>query len=123
MQTLKSKIVPTAEGERLQIVVVIRWDLPMTHSKLTQQCCKALLAVHRNASRSAADTVKAWESEGEKLVLLQGPGGLEQLQAIEAMATACDLPTVLVTDDVEELRGSPSVRRSCLSYCYEVVQG
>jgi len=74
MQTLKSKIVPTAEGERLQIVVVIRWDLPMTHSKLTQQCCKALLAVHRNASRSAADTVKAWESEGEKLVLLQGPG-------------------------------------------------
>lgn len=75
-------------------VIIIRKDLKLQKGKLAAQVAHASLSAYRKATPAAA---KAWESEGEKKVVVK-VDSLEELMKLYELATFKKLPCALIKD-------------------------
>ena len=75
-------------------VIVIRADLNMGRGKIAAQACHGSLGAYKKADDR---TLKKWESEGEKKVVLKVQD-LEELFVIYELAKATNMPIYLVYD-------------------------
>lgn len=52
-------------------VIIVRKDLKMSTGKLSAQCAHASLSSYKKVLKSSPDTIKKWEEEGQKKVVLK----------------------------------------------------
>lgn len=71
-------------SRRYKLTVAVRQDLGMSPGKMAAQTCHAVLAAYRTAVARAPDAVRAWEAQGEPVVVLR----LENLKALDRVANA-----------------------------------
>lgn len=94
------------------MVIVVRLDLGMSAGKVAAQCCHAALKAVQGArggggssaggSAAAggaltAETVRAWQRQGEPIVVVKCDG-LEHLETLRAAAAAVGLPAATIRD-------------------------
>jgi len=75
-------------------VIVIRSDLNMSTGKIAAQACHASLGSYK---KSNDHSIKKWESEGEKKVIVKVKD-LEELFHIKELLKTTDIPFYLVRD-------------------------
>jgi len=93
--------------ERIKLVLVVRSDLEMTKGKIAAQCSHAALKALRLLTQDSMSSEKArrmreiktlWEGSGEKIVVVKGDGGHEQLQGIYEQAKNKGILTGTIRD-------------------------
>ena len=93
--------------ERMKLVLVVRSDLEMTKGKIAAQCSHAALKALRLLTQDSMSSEKArkmreiktlWEENGEKIVVVKGDGGHEQLQGIYEQAKNKGILTGTIRD-------------------------
>ncbi|NYZ77404.1 peptidyl-tRNA hydrolase [Candidatus Micrarchaeota archaeon] len=77
--------------------IVVRADLKMGKGKLAAQCSHASLSAFKKAERSSPETVKAWEREGQKKIVLKVNSEGELLEYFE-LAKSGGVPCELIRD-------------------------
>lgn len=75
-------------------IIVMRADLNMSRGKIAAQACHASLGAYKKADDR---TLKTWESEGEKKVVLK-VNSLEELFQIYELVKVTNIPIYLVHD-------------------------
>lgn len=96
-----------------KMVIVVRADLGMSAGKVAAQCCHAALKAVQGASSGGrgasaggsaagggtltAETVRAWQRQGEPIVVVKCDG-LEHLETLRAAAAAVGLPAATIRD-------------------------
>jgi len=75
-------------------VMIIRNDLGMSTGKKCVQCCHASLGAYKKASKS---TIKKWNSEGQKKVVLEVNSKKELLELFKQLKKE-KIPCFLVED-------------------------
>lgn len=75
-------------------VIVMRGDLHISRGKIAAQACHASLGSYKRADKNS---VRKWEAEGEKKVVVMVKD-LEELFQIQEMVKATNLPYYLVKD-------------------------
>jgi len=81
-------------GEKMKQVIVIRSDLNMSTGKIAAQACHASLGSYKKASDQS---IKKWELEGEKKVVVKVKD-LEELFHIRELLKSTDIPFYMVRD-------------------------
>lgn len=81
-------------GEKMKQVIVIRSDLNMSTGKIAAQACHASLGSYKKSNDLS---IKKWESEGEKKVIVK-VNDLEELFHIRELLKSTDIPFYLVRD-------------------------
>mmetsp|Transcript_32958 Transcript_32958/g.104319 ORF Transcript_32958/g.104319 Transcript_32958/m.104319 type:complete len:454 (-) Transcript_32958:505-1866(-) len=87
-----------ARHGELKLVLAVRTDLDMNKGKIAAQCCHAALEAYRRGMQASPEAVVAWEGCGEPTICVKAPKGQDQLNALEAVARACDVPACRVVD-------------------------
>ena len=90
----------------LKMVCVVRTDLGMTPGKVAAQAVHAALGAVRSVR--SPSLLRAWESEGEKIVCLRCKS-LQELEHIHSTAADAGLPVYLVHDAGRTEVGAGSV--------------
>jgi PTH2 family peptidyl-tRNA hydrolase len=80
--------------EKMKQVMVMRADLKMSKGKLAAQACHASLGAYKKADER---TIREWELEGGKKVVVQVKSQEELFQVYE-LVKAAGIPSFLVTD-------------------------
>ena len=99
---------PSLLLQRVKLVLVVRSDLDMGKGKVAAQCShaalKALRRLQQGGAGDGADAARlralraAWEGSGEKIVVVRGDGGLEQLEALSDQAQRKGLLASVIRD-------------------------